>query len=573
MDSCYSASRSAIVNGLGSKLKPGTIKAGYALERALFDGFRKDLATLTLIPEAEGSAAPITLSSGVHYDLVVGADGVHSRVATCIASGVAASRSQKKRPSSSVSLAVAGSRSFRRKSTLPELQISSSTLEVKNSLFEDAAVDERLLRQRAYNYRWASLPEGVLPLTAASTDFKVAAPIRDAVRSFMDDGYCSYGPNEGLPEFREELARFVSLKNEAAVRAERGGLQHAQGLGEGARVVSAEEVMVVNAAAAGVYHVAQRVLGEVGDEALVMTPVDFLLSSSISSLPGRVMRRYKVKVKGAEGSNGRVFFDLDEMEALISPGKTKMLSICNPHNPLGRAWSAAELVQLSNFAERHALSIFSDEVWGDFVFPPLVHIPMASVSEYAAKNTYTVVGFSKNFGLEGLRVGGLIAPSREELVACVEASDTATTAGGASTLSQVAAVAAMKKGVPWLQNWRIHLEGNIAFAVDRLSAIKGVGKVRKPDACFVVFIEIGEILKRGRCVGEFEDIEIEMALMQWLIKYYKVAIIPGLPQFFGPSGASGHLRIALATSRGILKEAFDRLEKGLNAWPEQDVAG
>jgi bifunctional pyridoxal-dependent enzyme with beta-cystathionase and maltose regulon repressor activities len=35
--------------------------------------------------------------------------------------------------------------------------------------------------------------------------------------------------------------------------------------------------------------------------------------------------------------------------------------------------------------------------------------------------------------------------------------------------------------------------------------------------------------------------------------------VPGLPRWFG-EGSSGHLRICFATSRGILKEAFDRLE-------------
>ena len=48
-------------------------------------------------------------------------------------------------------------------------------------------------------------------------------------------------------------------------------------------------------------------------------------------------------------------------------------------------------------------------------------------------------------------------------------------------------------------------------------------------------------------------------LCQHLREQARVALVPGAPQWFGP-GASGHVRICFATSRGILQEAFDRLE-------------
>ena len=157
-----------------------------------------------------------------------------------------------------------------------------------------------------------------------------------------------------------------------------------------------------------------------------MTPVDFLLAKSVEALPGRVMRRYAVKKRlagsggcgggGKEEQEAAPTFDLAELEALVTP-RTKLRSICNPHNP----------------PERHDLAIFSDEVWGDIVYAPRVHVPMASVSAAAARRTYTVLGFSKTFGLEGLRVGGLVAPSAADSVAVAETSGTSTTAGGTAT--------------------------------------------------------------------------------------------------------------------------------------------
>eukprot|EP00961_Rhodomonas_salina_P258689 3495570-Rhodomonas_salina.1 len=98
----------------------------------------------------------------------------------------------------------------------------------------------------------------------------------------MDAGHCHYGPNEGLPEFCDGLARFFQGKVDTALSAAAEGLPHAAWIQmkEEPVKVTADRVMATNSAAAGVYHVVARVLDSPGDEALVMAPVDFLLSSS-----------------------------------------------------------------------------------------------------------------------------------------------------------------------------------------------------------------------------------------------------------------------------------------------------
>ncbi|GMH70481.1 hypothetical protein TrRE_jg9501 [Triparma retinervis] len=447
---------------------------------------------------------------------------------------------------------------------------NSRCREPEATTFNNSEVNLDILKIRAFNYRWASVPEGVLPLTAASTDFPVAEPIRRAVSNYIMDGYINYTPNEGLPEFRDSYSKFCTKKLTKANR-------FASGLLSGKKVINACEVMPINAAAAGVYHVAQRVLSEPGDEALVMAPVDFLLAKSIQALPGRVLKRYGLSDLSEDQDGVHYTFDLNEMESLVTD-RTKMISICNPHNPLGMAWSQTELAAIADFADKHDLMIFSDEVWCDIVYEPKVHIPMAAVSESAAKRTFTVTGFSKNFGLEGARVGGLIAPSTEELAKCSEASN--TTAGGTSSLAQIAAVAAMEECEDWLEEWRSHVKANMAYCVQRLKAMGrlGVGKRRQvgmPEACFVIFADINDVLEKGREDAKKEALEMAaaegmegklgMGLMQWLIKHHKVAIIPGLEDFFGP-GSNGHIRISVSTSREILTDGMDRLENGLIDW-------
>src|SRR5258708_38175921 len=76
----------------------------------------------------------------------------------------------------------------------------------EDPLFAADQVDLATLRARAFNYRWAVQPDGVIPLTAADPDFPVAREICDAVSEYMRAGYLSYGPAEGLPELRAAAA-------------------------------------------------------------------------------------------------------------------------------------------------------------------------------------------------------------------------------------------------------------------------------------------------------------------------------------------------------------------------------
>jgi len=442
-----------------------------------------------------------------------------------------------------------------------------------HDFLDPSLVNMSVLSTNAYNYRWATLPNDVIPLTAASSDFPVCPAIINALKEHIQQGYFCYGPNEGLPHFREAFAAYFSERLTLGVafckEQEDGNLPF------GITSIDAAQVMATNAAAAAVYASASATILHIGDEALVMSPVDFLLSNSVSAMGGVVIR-FSIKTRNCIT---RPTFDLVEMETLVTP-RTRMLSICNPHNPLGRAWSLKELRDLVDFAERHKLSIVSDEVWGDMVHAPRIHIPTACVSPYAASNTYTIYGFSKSHGLEGLRIGALVAPSPDELTKVLTLSHTDTTANGASVIAQVAAIAAMTEAGSWLVSWKLHLHACVKHAITRLNMMEGV-HANLPESCFVIWVDVSSILyplhnqhvntmsdnDDDVVVTEEEGEEPEMKLMQWLIHEHNVCIIPGLERFFGP-GSKGHIRISVATSKAILDSGLDRLELGLKLWPQ-----
>ena len=80
-------------------------------------------------------------------------------------------------------------------------------LPTKKPSFDHESINYQALKERAYNLRWATVPNGVLPLTAADPDFPVGPEISQAIQDYAKVGVFSYGPSEGLPSFKEAAAK------------------------------------------------------------------------------------------------------------------------------------------------------------------------------------------------------------------------------------------------------------------------------------------------------------------------------------------------------------------------------
>jgi aspartate/methionine/tyrosine aminotransferase len=385
--------------------------------------------------------------------------------------------------------------------------------------FSHEEINFDLLRKRAYNLRWATLPADVVALTAADPDFPVASEIREAVIDYARGGVFSYGPFEGLPEFREAAAKVVT---------ERKGFS-----------CTASQVLALDSAASAMFCVARFAL-QPGDEAIIFDPVDFLFKASVEAAGGKAVY---VPIDPDSGE-----IDWDTLQNKIN-SRTRMIGICNPHNPVGRVLSRSELIRLGEIILRHQLWVMNDEIWSDVVYHPHQHINIASIHPEVAQRTFSIYGLSKTFGLAGLRVGYVVSPSEVIHEKLVQVSQVRTTAVGVSTLSQIAAAAAYEKCWYWADAFVQHLQRNRDYALSRLLKIPGV-KCREPEGTYVLFPDI----------RSFQRNSSELA--HELLEKARVAIVPGAPQWFGP-GAEGHIRICFSTSRKVLEQGLDRIERYL----------
>ena len=171
--------------------------------------------------------------------------------------------------------------------------------------FTNKQINFDILKERAHNLRWAEVPDGVIPLTAADHDFPCAPEVVEALTDYIKDGYFPYIENRGMERFKEDLAKsFRERKNEP---------------------VEAKYVLPIDSAARGMQVIADAFL-QPGDECLVFDPVDFLFRTSMSNA-GATIKLFPSNLKEDRIS-------LEGLENYITP-KTKMIGFCNPHNPMG----------------------------------------------------------------------------------------------------------------------------------------------------------------------------------------------------------------------------------------------
>ena len=385
--------------------------------------------------------------------------------------------------------------------------------------FDDSSVNLDVLKKRAFNYRWAEVEEDIIPLTAADPDFPVAPQIIEALKEYLDGGYLSYTPKLGLPEFRQSLAKNLGSRK---------GFN-----------ISADLVLPIDSAARGMYIIAQAIL-KPGDEMIVFDPVDYLFKQACLSASGKPV------LFPAKLSNGRI--DLSNLESYITP-KTKMIGLCNPHNPLGTVYTFEDLDHILTLAEKYDLWIMNDEIWSDIIFGEAKFTSILSLGAERNKKTLSVYGLSKSFGVAGLRIGCVYCHDKEIFDHIVDVSGVMTTAGGITSLSQIAGIAALEKCFPWVEQFIAHLTRNRDYALSRIEAMPGI-KCHTPQSTYLLFPDITETGMNSQEFCEFVE------------KNARLALVPGTEKFFGP-GAEGHVRICFATSRGILTQGMDRLEKAL----------
>src|SRR5438034_8096672 len=202
--------------------------------------------------------------------------------------------------------------------------------------------DRVIERRHTESSKWRKYGEDVIPLWVADMDFASPAPVIRALRERVEHGVFGYGytlersPLHDL--FADRLQKLYGWR------------------------VEPDAVVLIPGVIPG-FNVACRALTAAGDGVLLKVP----LYPPLLRVPGNVGITMDA-ADLARSASGRYEIDFDALERAITP-RTRVLLLCNPHNPVGRAWRREELGRMAELCLTRGLAIVADEIHSDLVFP------------------------------------------------------------------------------------------------------------------------------------------------------------------------------------------------------------
>jgi len=291
-----------------------------------------------------------------------------------------------------------------------------------------------------------------------------------------------------------------------------------------------DHVQVTNGGAEANY-VATWHLVEPGDEVVMMAP-NYMQTRGLARAFGATVKEWPLR-HAAEGQPWRM--DVEALERLVT-ARTKLIIICNPNNPTGARFEAADLDRVAAVAARHGSWILSDEIYRGAELDGRETPSMWGRTE----RVIVTSGLSKAYGLPGLRIGWVVGPPA--LVATLWSyHDYMTISPGAlsDALARRALEPARRQTI--LARTRAILNDNFPVIAQWLDAHGGLFSYTPPDAGAIVYVRYHHAMNSTELVTA---LRLEKSVL----------IVPG-----DHFGMDGYLRIGFGDQTDYLRHGLDRL--------------
>ncbi|NLQ16470.1 putative C-S lyase [Marinomonas sp. M1K-6] len=323
------------------------------------------------------------------------------------------------------------------------------------------SVFERVIDRSFMNSdKWSKYPEEVIPMWVADMDFDSPDCIKKALNQRVDEGV--YGYTQTPNTLVKAIQSHLSSRYDWGVSA--AHLVHLPGL------VCA-------------LHLSVRIFSNEGDGVIVPGPVYYHLTKAPLTA-----KRQLISID-MQIQSGRWVPDMAQFEAACANPKSKMILLCNPHNPGGSVYTKAELLRIHALAQQYDLVVVSDEIHCDLILDEVPHVPFASLNQDAANRTITLMAPSKTFNTAGL--GYAFAVIENPLLRQRFNQEKAGLIPSPNMLGMTAAIAAYENGQAWHQSLIRYLKNNRDFLASRIA--KTPMKMAHLEATYLAWIDVSAL--------------------------------------------------------------------------------
>lgn len=249
--------------------------------------------------------------------------------------------------------------------------------------------------------------------------------------------------------------------------------------------------------------------------------------------------------------NGFALPPIEEFEKAITP-KTKAIVVCNPNNPTGYLYSAAEMETLKQIVIKHNLFLFADEAYREFCYSG-THTSAMHLKG-AENNVILMDTVSKRYSACGARLGAFVTKNQEVLDSAMKFAQARLSP---PSFAQIAAEAAVDLPADYFDGTRAEYMRRRDTLVARLNAMPGVF-CPNPGGAFYAIARL--------------PIDDADQFCQWLLESFshegKTVMLAPATGFYGTPGLGKHeVRLAYVLQVEAIEAAMDCLQKALEVYP------
>ena len=371
--------------------------------------------------------------------------------------------------------------------------------------------DQPVLRRGSGCYKWdEETDDDIIPMWVADMDFRAAPPIIAALQRRLDHGVFGYTL---VPDsYYDAIVSWFRRRHDWTVRRE--WIMYTSG------VVPALSAIV-------------KAFTQPGDRVILQTPVYNCFFSSVRNNGCEVAANSLV-------ADTRYHIDFADLETKCGDERTRLLILCNPHNPVGRVWTRDELQQVADICRRHGVIVVSDEIHNELCYQGRRYVPFGTVD---MDNAIVCTSPSKSFNIAGLQNANIIcswSEWRERIDRAINQNEVCDV----NPFGVAAVQAAYNEGEPWLDALCDYLWANyqalLAFFAEELPQLA----VTPLEGTYLVWVDI-------RPTGLSSD-----ALTERLLREGKVQVNSSTMY-----GCEGFIRINIACPRSQMMEGLRRIRR------------
>ena len=395
----------------------------------------------------------------------------------------------------------------------------------------------------------AGIPAGdVIPMWVADMDFRTAPCIIDALRERVEHGV--FGYTEVPDTYFDAVISWFRRRRGWSI--ERDWILYTTA------VVPALSVCI-------------KAFTEPGDAVVFLTPAYNCFFSSIRNAGCTGSASPLRYVYPAGAGTIAVEIDWEDLERRCVDPKAKVLLICNPHNPVGRIWTAAELARMGDIARRNGLVVLSDEIHCELEMPGHTFTPFAAVSPENQDICVTLNSPSKSFNTAGLQIANIITNQPDwrrkidRVINIYEVCDV-------NPFGVTGLIAAYTQGEPWLKDLNAVLWDNYCDLRDLFARELPECPVTDLQGTYLVWVDVSVLTRpAGAAPSSQENLGkcssgaapagqplTSQQIVDSLIANEQVRLGPG--EIYGDGN---FLRINIASPHSICHEGLLRTVRGL----------